>query len=57
MLKARVTEKQPKTVEGLITCIYDSWKNLNKESIINTFNSIYDRVDMIIEEEGSPIKY
>jgi len=34
-----------------------SWKKLDKNSIMNIFNSIYDRVDMLIEGDGEPLPY
>ena len=46
MLKADVTQKRIRTVEELIRAIYDSWKNLDKTTIVDTFNSIYNRIDM-----------
>ncbi len=57
MLKEDVAPNRPRTVEGLVTCIYDSWKNLDKTSIMNTFDSIYNRVGMLIEGEGEPLDY
>ena len=57
LLKADVAQKNPKSVEALISTIYDSWKKLDKNSIMNIFNSIYDRVDMLIEGDGEPLPY
>ena len=57
LLKADVAKKNPKSVEALISSIYDSWVKIDKTSIMNIFNSIYDRVDMLLEGDGKPLPY
>ena len=60
MLKADVTQKRARSVEELIRAIYDSWKNLDKTIIVDIFNSIYNRIDMLIgggDEPLRPLRY
>jgi len=57
LLKADVTKKNPKSVESLISCIYDSWRNIDKTSIINIVKSIHQRVEGLIKSNGEPLVY
>lgn len=57
LLQRNVSQKNPRSLEQLVYYIYAFWKNLKKSPISNIFNSIYDRIDMIIERKGDVIDY
>ena len=57
LIKRDVSMSNPKSMEELIYSIYKSWKNLDKKAVCSIFNSIYKRIDVVIEREGDVIKY
>jgi len=57
LLKREVSTSNPKSLEELIYSIFKCWKNLDKRVVCSIFNSIYKRIDMVIEREGDVIEY
>ena len=57
ILKDKVAEVSPKTVEDLINIIIDVWNNLSMRTIENLINSMPKRLRKVLESEGNPIDY
>lgn len=57
LLKRNVVQKNPESIEELISSINTCWKQFDKKIIFSIFSSIYKRIDMVIESEGDVIKY
>lgn len=57
ILKDRVVNRFPSTKEDLWNIILDEWNKIDKEIITRLYDSIPRRIQMIIKNKGSGIKY
>jgi len=56
-LKGEVSKDCPKTVYSLKRCIQKHWNRINVEFLAPYFDSMPDRMAMVIENEGGKINY
>ncbi|MBC7196880.1 MAG: IS630 family transposase [Deferribacterales bacterium] len=57
IIKRKVRKRQPKTVEELEDFIYEEWDALDNDYISNLCNSIHNRIDACLRNNGAKIKY
>lgn len=57
VLKSKIRKRHPKTIDQLEDIIHEEWGNLSDEYARKLCLSIYNRIDMCIENEGSRINY
>lgn len=57
ILKAKVDEFNPQSVDDLIKLIFDAWENLDVRLIYNLIDSIPSRLQAVIGNGGFPTKY
>jgi transposase len=57
VLKNNIRKRQPRTLEELRNMIYEEWDDLSEDYVQSLCSSIYDRIDMCIENEGNRINY
>ena len=57
ILKRNVGQREPNSVDELIDFIYEEWDRIPRDTIINTFYSIYDRLELLINLNGNAIPY
>ena len=56
-LKWKVNKDVPRTVEALKKSIKKHWKAVDEEFLIPYYNSMQNRMDALIENEGDKIDY
>jgi hypothetical protein len=56
-LKAKVNKEAPKTINSLKSCIKKYWRQVTPEFLAPYIDSMPERMNMVIENEGGKIKY
>ena len=56
-LKNQVYKDMPETVEDLKKSIIKHWKQVNEEFLAPYYNSMPERMEALIENEGDKINY
>ena len=57
VLKGNIRKRQPQTLEELEDMVIEEWEGLNDAYVQNLCSSIYNRIEMCIENEGDRINY
>ena len=56
-LKNQVNKEMPKNVNALKSCIRKHWRTLDEGFLAPYFDSMTERLEMVIENEGGRINY
>lgn len=56
-LKNKVNKEAPKTVQALRNCIRKYWRQLTPDILAPYIDSMPDRMDALIENEGGKVNY
>ena len=57
IMKAKVSEIGPTTIEDLISVIFDVWNSISMTTISNLIDSMPRRLKKVLKSEGNPIDY
>ena len=57
VLKGNIRKRQPQTLEELEDMVIEEWEGLNDAYVQNLCSSIYNRIEICIENEGDRINY
>lgn len=57
IIKKRVESLQPDSIDSLIEAIQDVWNNLSMELIHNLIDSMTDRLQRVVDNQGGPNGY
>jgi len=57
ILKQKVSERNPKTKDGMIKILKEEWKNIDDSILKKIVESMPKRIKLVIEGNGSKTKY